>query len=64
MGRIRTTYIKRTSRKLLEQFGDRFSKEFNKNKKVMGELAEVPSKVIRNKMAGCVTFLKKKQETD
>ncbi|HDQ59769.1 MAG TPA: 30S ribosomal protein S17e [Candidatus Woesearchaeota archaeon] len=64
MGRIRTTYIKRTSRQLLGSDGDKFSKEFKKNKKVMNELAEIPSKVIRNKIAGCITFLKKNQEED
>ena len=62
MGRIRTTYIKHTSIRLLEKFKDKFTKEFEKNKKIMDEIADIPSKKIRNKIAGYITFLKKREE--
>jgi small subunit ribosomal protein S17e len=54
MGRIRTTYVKRVTRQLLEKFPNRFSKDFNEDKKVMNEIADVPSKKIRNKVAGSI----------
>jgi small subunit ribosomal protein S17e len=54
MGRIRTTYVKRVTRQLLEKFPNRFNKDFNENKKVMNEIADVPSKKIRNKVAGSI----------
>ena len=62
MGRIRTTYIKRTSKKLVGKYGDKFSDKFKENKKTMNEIADIPSKVIRNKIAGYITFLKKDKE--
>ncbi len=64
MGRIRTKYIKRISRKLVESYRDKFSKDFEKNKKAMAEIAEVTSKKLRNKVAGCVTHLIKTEETN
>ena len=62
MGRIRTTYIKRMTRKLLELFPGRFTKEFKKNKEVMKEVSETPSKQLRNKIAGSITRTLKTQE--
>ena len=63
MGRIRTKYIKRSARELIEKFGvQTFSKSFEENKKKLTELAMIPSKQIRNKIAGYVTFLVKKSE--
>jgi small subunit ribosomal protein S17e len=55
MGRIRTTYVKRITRKLIEENPNRFTKDFKKNKEVMGELTDTPSKQIRNKVAGSIT---------
>ena len=54
MGRIRTTYIKRMTRKLMETFPDKFTVEFNKNKELMKDVAETPSKQLRNKLAGSI----------
>ena len=62
MGRIRTTYIKRMTRKLLEKFPGRFSKDFKKNKEVMEELTEAPSKQLRNKIAGSIARTLKSKE--
>ena len=62
MGRIRTTYIKRKSREILAKYNDRFSKDFEKNKKILDEIADIPSKKIRNKIAGCIVHLIKSDE--
>jgi len=62
MGRIRTTYIKRMTRKILEKFPDKFSKDFDKNKKSLVEIADAPSKQLRNKIAGSITKTIKQQK--
>ncbi len=62
MGRIKTTVIKRTAIELHEKHSAKFSKDFQKNKKVVDELADVPSKKFRNIIAGYVTRLKKQEE--
>ncbi|MCD6547773.1 MAG: 30S ribosomal protein S17e [Nanoarchaeota archaeon] len=63
MGRIRTTYIKRKSREILEKYKDKFTKDFEHNKKVLDEIAEIPSKQLRNKIAGCIVHLIKSMES-
>lgn len=55
MGRIKSTLIKRTAEKLM--LGQEFADNFEKNKKILGE--SMPSKRIRNILAGYITRLKK-----
>ncbi|MDD5182183.1 MAG: 30S ribosomal protein S17e [Candidatus Nanoarchaeia archaeon] len=62
MGRIRTTYVKRMTRKIIEHFPDRFTKEFSKNKALLKEVTETPSKQLRNKIAGSITRTLKTQK--
>jgi len=62
MGRIRTTYIKRTARKILESHRNIFSKDISNNKKSLNEIADIYSKQIRNKIAGEILHLLKKQD--
>ncbi len=61
MGRIKTTLIKRTSRQLLAQSGDSFGKTFEENKKSLGYT--LPSKRMRNKIAGYIARLKRNTKT-
>ena len=62
MGRIRTKFIKRTSRKFLEKYPNQFSKNFEENKKKIDQLADVPSKQLRNRIAGYITKLVKTEQ--
>ena len=62
MGRIKTTQIKRSSERLVQSYRDEFSSDFNKNKLILGKLASIPSKKLRNKIAGYVTRLVKTRE--
>ena len=62
MGRIKTTLIKRTAIKLFNNYRDRFKPDFDKNKKIVMELAKVPSKKLRNTIAGYITRLVKQQK--
>ncbi len=62
MGRIRTTLVKRIGKELMEKYSDQFSKDFEYNKHKVEELLDIPSKKLRNVIAGYVTKLKKKEE--
>ncbi len=58
MGRIKTDMVKRTARKLVKLYPDKFSKDFNKNKLALKDLAEIRSKKLRNVLAGYAVRLK------
>lgn len=62
MGRIKTSLIKRTTNKLVAEHAADFSKDFEENKKLVEEYADIPSKKIRNVIAGYVTRLMKAEE--
>ncbi len=62
MGRIKTKLIKRITLGLYKEYKDRFKKTFKENKKIIGEIADFPSKKIRNIIAGYITRLVKSQE--
>ncbi len=62
MGRIKTTPIKRISQKLVRENKDKFKPDFAKNKKLVTEMLDVPSKKLRNIIAGYVTRLVKQKE--
>jgi len=59
MGKVRTTIVKRTARKILELYPDRVSLDFEENKKLVSEVADVSSKKLRNQIAGYLTHLVK-----
>jgi len=57
MGRIKTKLIKRNVKELIQIYPNKFSTDFNDNKKVVTETTELNSKKLRNVMAGYVTRL-------
>ena len=59
MGRIKSALVKRTAKKLLVEI-DLFTSSFEKNKKILG--STMPSKRIRNMIAGYIARLKKMKE--
>ncbi len=61
MGRIKTQLVKRTTNELLEQYGDKFSENYETNKQVVSQLVVGVGKKIRNIIAGYATRLVKKQ---
>ena len=63
MGRIRTKYIKRMSRKINQDFGTMFSSDFVKNKESIKQVADIYSKKLRNKIAGCLVQIKNKERS-
>ena len=62
MGRIKTKLIKRNALELIDKYRERFTTEFEDNKKQIMELAEVNSKKLRNVMAGYVTRLMRQKQ--
>mgnify|MGYP001558569396 CR=1 FL=1 len=56
MGKIKTKLVKRTAKKLADK-GVEFTGDFNKNKIILGNT--MPSKKIRNQIAGYLSKLKK-----
>ncbi len=62
MGNIKQTFIKRTARELFDRYPDKFTKDFEHNKKMVEELTNVSSKTIRNRIAGYITKLVRMRE--
>ena len=56
MGRIKSTLIKRTARSMLKE-DNRFNDSFNTNRDILGN--SMPSKRLRNGIAGYITRLKR-----
>lgn len=57
MGNIRTSFVKRLSRELIETHKGEFTTDFDENKKLVMEYSTVSTKHLRNKIAGYVTRL-------
>jgi small subunit ribosomal protein S17e len=47
--------IRKLAEELLKHYGEKFTDNFEENKKVLNELAEIKSKYLRNKVAGYIT---------
>lgn len=62
MGNIRPTYIKRVAIELVERFPEKFTGDFDHNKKMVDELADVQGKSMRNRIAGYVTTYRLQQD--
>ncbi len=60
MGRIKSTYVKSSARKLYSKDKEGFSDNFDKNKETFAKLAKVPSKRMRNSVIGYITRLAKR----
>jgi len=64
MGNIRTAFVKRIAKELIENNPDKFTLEFEENKKLVEELSTVNTKHLRNKIAGYITRLMRQQSQD
>jgi len=60
MGKVRTKTIKKSSRRIIERYYPRLTLDFHTNKRICDDIAEIPTKRMRNKIAGYVTRLMKR----
>ena len=57
---VRTKTVKKSARVIIEKYYSRLTMDFHTNKRITGEVAIIPSKRMRNKIAGFVTHLMKR----
>merc|ERR1739848_158760 len=60
MGRVRTKTVKRASCKIIEKYYSRLTLDFATNKRIAEDVAVIPTKRLRNKIAGFTTHLMKR----
>eukprot|EP00921_Rhytidocystis_pertsovi_P002855 GHVQ01004801.1.p1 GENE.GHVQ01004801.1~~GHVQ01004801.1.p1 ORF type:complete len:126 (+),score=18.31 GHVQ01004801.1:120-497(+) len=60
MGRVRTKTVKKAARQVVEKYYSKLTLDFQVNKKIAEEVALIPSKRLRNKIAGFATHLMKR----
>ncbi|CAK9150760.1 unnamed protein product [Ilex paraguariensis] len=60
MGRVCTKTVKKSSRQVIERYYSKMTLDFHINKKILEEVAIIPSKRLRNKIAGFSTHLMKR----
>eukprot|EP00035_Acanthoeca_spectabilis_P019602 m.428951 g.428951 ORF g.428951 m.428951 type:complete len:134 (-) comp16917_c0_seq1:2410-2811(-) len=60
MGRVRTKTVKKCSRLIIERYYTRLTLDFDTNKRICDEISKIPSKKLRNKIAGFITHLMKR----
>ena len=57
---VRTKTVKRAARVIIEKYYARLTMDFQTNKRVCEEVAIIPSKALKNKIAGYTTHLMKR----
>merc|ERR1711955_139389 len=60
MGRVRTKTVKKASRVIIEKYYTKLTLDFHTNKRIIEDVAIIPSKPLRNKIAGFITHLMKR----
>mmetsp|Transcript_36864 Transcript_36864/g.50375 ORF Transcript_36864/g.50375 Transcript_36864/m.50375 type:complete len:133 (+) Transcript_36864:72-470(+) len=60
MGRVRTKTVKKAARVIVEKYFPKLTYDFQMNKKIAEEVATIPTKRLRNKIAGFATHLMKR----
>jgi small subunit ribosomal protein S17e len=60
MGRVRTKTVKKAARVLIEKYYTKLTLDFHTNKRIIEEVALIPTKPLRNKIAGFITHLMKR----
>jgi len=57
MGKVYTSLVKRTARKLLELYPGEVSEDYARNKELVSKYLDIRSKKLRNQVAGYLTRL-------
>merc|ERR1712186_309490 len=59
-GRVRTKTVKKAAKVIIEKYYTKLNLDFHVNKRIIEEVALIPSKPLRNKIAGFITHLMKR----
>jgi len=62
LGKVRTETIKRIAKNLLERHPDKFTVDYEANKRVIDQIVDSRSKRLRNRISGYLTGLKKMEK--
>jgi small subunit ribosomal protein S17e len=57
LGKVRTELVKRVARDLLDRYPDKFTTDFENNKKLVKSLTDISTTRLRNRVAGYATRL-------
>ena len=57
MGKVRPEHVKRIAKELVQRFPDKFTTNFENNKRLVVEFTNLSSTKLRNRIAGYVTRL-------
>lgn len=63
MGRILHSKFRRIAEQIFLKYSEFFSKDYNKNRKILEIIMDIPSKRLRNMLAGYITRKIKKLQT-
>jgi small subunit ribosomal protein S17e len=61
-GKVRTELVKRMVRELVKRFPDKFTTDFETNKKLVESLTNISSTKLRNRVAGYITQLQNQKK--
>ncbi len=64
MGRVKSTFVKTSSKKIYGSGKEEFTDNFEKNKEIVNKYATIPSKKMKNSVVGYITRLVKKEKTE
>mgnify|MGYP001096068160 CR=1 FL=1 len=62
MGRVRTKTVKKASKVMIEKYYTKLTHDFHTNKRICEEVANIPTKRLRNRIAGFITHLMQRIE--
>ena len=64
MGKVKTEQIKRVGKELMERFPDKFTTNFDENKRLVDTLTQGTTTRVRNQIAGYITRTKSLARAD
>ena len=63
-GKVRTELVKKIAQELVKRFPDKFTTDFETNKKLIESLTNISSKKLRHRVAGYITRLQNQKKQD
>jgi len=57
LGKVRTERVKKVARELVRRYPDKFTTDFESNKKLVESLTQISSTKLRNRIAGYISRL-------